>query len=1226
MEFALQLNFTPTVDAQKLNVMIAALKDSLGALGKDIKLIDADKLNEQLKKTKGGLSGVDDAARKTERSMKGAGDPQNIAKLAPVLSKISSGFSDIGKTAAGVFAGGILTSGASGVVDGLQKVIDIGSSYQSSLADLKAITGVADDQLGKMGASARGLAKEFGGDATGQIDSYKTILSKLGPGIGNSPEALEKMGRAVATLSAATGDSNAASVDALTTGLLQFNVALDDPVAAAEEMTKQMNIMAAAAQQGAAEVPRVAEALKVAGTAAYGSNVAFEETNALIQVLAAGGKEGAEGGTALRNVMSKLAEGRFLPKDTQKELLAANVDINRLSDKSLSFTDRLRELQKIQADGALVTKLFGSENAAAANILLRNVDAVDELTEKISGTNTATEQAAIRQQTFAAAMQRLQAFASDVAISLFEAGKGVFQFIAPIAEELAPVLTALAPIVGVIVGAFVVYTNATKIAAAAQLAFNAVLSANPIGAVIVTVVALIAGIKALSSALHETAEEQLESAQAEGKLLEAQKESNLETQKRIKSSVALGEEYKALANKSNRTAAEEKKLQDISLKLNNQYPGLIANTKDFTSNLANIDKQAELSKSRLGELSSELNKLNERIKANAREQAYLVRNVAGQEVENALTDAFLSSANVIAKGTGRVAEFLFNTSTARQTAETMIGAFKSAIYKATTSTEVTDALLNFQDKINASTDINAEGKLSVFAAAQKFANEQSNILAASTKSNEVATTEVVKEESGKRVAVDKKEKKEKTKTLFETLKERFAVEDSTTKRQIKNLELSEEERILSEGRQRTLEDEKGLEEEKLSRLQQLKVKFQELFKVVDVGPVGIKLETPNEQTAVNEMIDDVNQAVQEAQNRVQAITLKIDTKTAEESVKETEELFKKRLQGLRSSNEQELLNLESNISNQSRFSEKVFSTLTERFSESNRERTSLKIKEIDRLKEQQIITEEQYNARRQEIESVASKRELATRYQFEGQRLEIERQSEVKRLELKKVQTIKELELLQRAGKDDEAAQVEERLDSILASLERKSDPLIDAGARIQEGLSDVFSNIGVFNLEGAKDSFRQLFSIIAGGLSRLASAYVLETLFTTVPTTGILGLVAVPALKGLIESSINIILNPILGGLASFATGGIVTSPTVAVVGDVPGPNKSEAILNSEMMVLSLQAAMSTYEGRLIGEVRGMREDIRNFSGRLHVLESDVYSGYGSYSNQVNRRGRVSP
>lgn len=404
MEFALQLNFTPVLDVPKLNVLINALKESLGELGRDVKLLDAAKIEEELRKTKSGLVGVEQEAKKTEKAMKGAGDPKNMEKLPGLLTRLRAGFADMGKQAVGVFTGGLLTSGVGGVVDGLQQVVEIGSNYQASLADLKAITGSTDDQLTKMGDSARALAKEFGGDATGQIDSYKTILSRLGPGIGSSPEALEKMGRAVATLSAATGDSAEASVDALTTGLLQFNVALDDPLAAAEAMTQQMNIMAAGAQQGAAEVPRIAEALKVAGSAAYDSNTSFAETNALLQVLAAGGKEGAEGGTALRNSMNKLSEGRFLPKDVQKELAAAGVDINRLSDKSLTFADRLRELQKIQSDGALVTKFFGSENAAAGSILLRNVDAVDELKEQITGTNTAFEQAAVRQQTFAAAM------------------------------------------------------------------------------------------------------------------------------------------------------------------------------------------------------------------------------------------------------------------------------------------------------------------------------------------------------------------------------------------------------------------------------------------------------------------------------------------------------------------------------------------------------------------------------------------------------------------------------------------------------------------------------------------------------------------------------------------------------------------------------------------------------------------------------------------------------
>lgn len=107
-------------------------------------------------------------------------------------------------------------------------------------------------------------------------------------------------------------------------------------------MAQMMNVMAAAGQAGSAELPTIKVALEQCGMAAKAAGVSFEETNAAIQVLDKAGKKGAEGGVALRNVMSILATGRFLPKDVQEELTAAGVDINALTDKSKTLTERLQ--------------------------------------------------------------------------------------------------------------------------------------------------------------------------------------------------------------------------------------------------------------------------------------------------------------------------------------------------------------------------------------------------------------------------------------------------------------------------------------------------------------------------------------------------------------------------------------------------------------------------------------------------------------------------------------------------------------------------------------------------------------------------------------------------------------------------------------------------------------------------------------------------------------------
>lgn len=628
----------------------------------------------------------------------------------------------------------------------IKDAIGLGSDFQAGVAELSAITGVAGQDLDVLGEKAKTLAKEFGGEATGNLDAFKGILSRLGPDIAKDPQALEEMTRAVNTLSAATGDDAAASMDALTTGLLQFQVPLDDASEAAKVMTSQMNTMAAGAKYGAAEVPQVAAAIKVAGVAASGAKVSFEETNAAIQALAAGGKVGAEAGTALRNVISKLGEGRFLPKDASAELKAAGVDITKLGDQTVPLTTRLRELQKIQKDSALFTKLFGSENAAAAAILVRSVDSIDELRTQITGTNTAFEQAAVRQETFSAQMGRFTATVKDGLISAF--------------QSVAPVLTAvMSAVTGVLAGifsgigglfsfigqnsgafailaagiaAYILVTNAAtistgalstviaiktavaKAAAIAQAIWNGAMLANPIGAVILAVTALVAGIMILANAMEETTEDQIKANEAEQKLVEQQKQSNQQQQQRARTIVQLSDEYERLGSKANRTLAEEKRLGEIQSQLNGQYPGLISGTKSFGENLAAVKAQAATARDSIKGLQDEMIALDKKSRELAIRNLALQSELAFNGVVKSLSDGL---PGLFTKGK----------------AEDISRPFMNAINAAKTDPALQKVINDFQQKIfdlKAGGELDAEETAAINAKIAELAQARFKLLAA----------------------------------------------------------------------------------------------------------------------------------------------------------------------------------------------------------------------------------------------------------------------------------------------------------------------------------------------------------------------------------------------------------------------------------------------------------------------------------------------------------------
>ena len=267
-----------------------------------------------------------------------------------------------------------------------------GADLNAQLADLAAISGAAGKELAIIEENARATAIAFGGSAAQSVEAYKLLLSQLSPELTKYPAALRAMGDNIAILSKTMGGDATAAATVLTTAMNQFGVSLDDPMEASEKMAEMMNIMAAAGREGSAELPTIQKALEQCGMMAKASGVSFAEANAAIQALDKAGKKGAEGGVALRNVMSILGQGRFLPKDVQQELAAAGVDINDLTDKSKSLTERMRALQPVMNDSALFTKLFGRENSAAAMALMQSLDQVDAWTEAITGTNTAVDQ------------------------------------------------------------------------------------------------------------------------------------------------------------------------------------------------------------------------------------------------------------------------------------------------------------------------------------------------------------------------------------------------------------------------------------------------------------------------------------------------------------------------------------------------------------------------------------------------------------------------------------------------------------------------------------------------------------------------------------------------------------------------------------------------------------------------------------------------------------------
>lgn len=390
----------------------------------------------------------------------------------------ASGLSDtLGRTGAAALKFTAITGAINQVAEALDGVLQVGVQYESTLAAVGAITGQSGAALDNLGAKARAIATDFGTSATSNLQAFQGILSKLGPQVADNADALESMARTVNTLSAASGDDANVSMNALVDTMLQLGLVTGDSEKDAAQMARTADALAASAKVGAAEIPQVAQSMLQAGVAAKDANQSLEKTTAAIQVLAVGGKVGSEAGVALRNVMGLIqkasgpAATAMARLGTSSQELGTILTTQGLDAALVKISAGMEKLNSDAERNATLMEIFGTENSAAAGILLANVDKFAEFEAGISSAvqlgsasaDGAAAQAAARLSTSEALLNKIQARVNDTFISIQQsigsAGTAVLQSI----TQIGPQVATLAGIKTIIPeGAFAKATQAFK--------------------------------------------------------------------------------------------------------------------------------------------------------------------------------------------------------------------------------------------------------------------------------------------------------------------------------------------------------------------------------------------------------------------------------------------------------------------------------------------------------------------------------------------------------------------------------------------------------------------------------------------------------------------------------------------------------------------------------------------------------------------------------------------
>jgi TP901 family phage tail tape measure protein len=324
-----------------------------------------------------------------------------------------------------------IAAAAAAVSKAFQFTIRVNREFDKSLKNLSAITGAVGKDLEFFESQAKLIGVTSQTSAKDALEAFKLVGSGA-PELLKTKDALVAVTKEALILSEASGLSLPEAAKALTETLNQLQIPTS-------EAGRVINVLAAASQKGAKEVPFINEALAITGTAATSAGASLEEVVAAIELVGKEIPQASKVGTGLRNVFTKLRleaakQGReFRGLKGELDLLAPSYD-----------------------DVTKLTNIFGLENLNTAQILIRSKDDLDDFTKSISDTSTAYQQAATNNDTLDASLNRLNN-TLEVAVTT----GGFAKFLKGTVDLTASAISGLSEVDGL---AFSIFGNAKDIA------------------------------------------------------------------------------------------------------------------------------------------------------------------------------------------------------------------------------------------------------------------------------------------------------------------------------------------------------------------------------------------------------------------------------------------------------------------------------------------------------------------------------------------------------------------------------------------------------------------------------------------------------------------------------------------------------------------------------------------------------------------------------------------
>jgi len=425
------------------------------------------------------------------------------------LQQTGNSASSFGRRAAMASGAAVGALGALGIA-----ALDAAGDYEKSLNVFQAVSSANKEQMDEVGKAAKRLGADVKLPGTSAADAAiaMTALAKGGLSVRDSLDSA----RSVLQLSAAAQVDNERAAIITARALNTFSLR-------GTEAARVTDLLAGASNASTAEITDIALGMQQAGASAAKLGVPIEDLTTLLGVMANKGIAGSDAGTSLKQMMSSLIPTTTKQSKTMRKL---GIDVFDSSGKFVGVRKAIQVYGKAlkglttEQQAQTIETLFGSDASRAANIvLLGGTKAYDKMHKAVTKTGSAQKLSEAQTKGFKGSLEAFKSTVETLAITwgskLLPAATSVMQFLS---ANLEPAIngvvgavsdlvgwfdrhktttTILISVVGGLTAAFAVYKTAMiatavvqGVATAAQWALNAAMTANPIGLVVLALVAV----------------------------------------------------------------------------------------------------------------------------------------------------------------------------------------------------------------------------------------------------------------------------------------------------------------------------------------------------------------------------------------------------------------------------------------------------------------------------------------------------------------------------------------------------------------------------------------------------------------------------------------------------------------------------------------------------------------------------------------------------------------